>query len=104
MSTLEVKRLFGEFAFRPRGSSAVEIDQVWVEANLVTVELPLLGTVRCHRRYAAVLDSVLQGLVDDGLADVIDPGAFEGCWNPRRIAGSRPGTGACTDCGRSSGV
>ncbi len=88
LSSIEVKQIFGEFAFRPNGPSAIEIDPAWTEANLVTVDLPLLGQVKCHRIFAEVLREVMQGLVDDDRADVIDPGAFQGCWNPRRIAGS----------------
>ncbi|MGH1490432.1 MAG: M15 family metallopeptidase [Acidimicrobiales bacterium] len=88
LSAIEVKKIFGEFAFRPIGGSAIEIDPAWTEANLVTADLPLLGPARCHRVFAEILIDVLQSLIDDGLEDVIDPGAFQGCWNPRRIAGS----------------
>ncbi len=88
LPTIEVKKIFGEFAFRSQGPSAIEIDPRWIEANLVTAELPLLGQARCHRVFAEILTEVLQGLIDDGLADVIDPSAFQGCWNARRIAGS----------------
>ena len=87
LSQIEVKQVFGEFAFRPTGSR-IEIEPGWIEANLVTVDLPLLGPARCHRVFARSLEAVLQGLVDDGLGDLIDPGAFQGCWNPRTIAGS----------------
>lgn len=85
---LVVKQLFGEFAYRPRPGGRVEIDPSWTEANLVTVDIPLLGQVRCHRVYADLLAEVMAGLVADGLEDVIDPGAYQGCWNPRFIAGS----------------
>ena len=85
---ITVKQRFGEFAYRPMGGGRIAIDPAWVDANIVAVDLPLIGEARCHRRYATVLASVLQGLVDDGLSDLIDPSAFEGCWNPRFIAGS----------------
>ena len=88
LPAIEVKQRFGEFAFRPEGASAVRIEPDWVEANIVTVDLPVVGSTRCHRLFAEALTGVLQSLVDDGLADVIDPQAFQGCWNPRRIAGS----------------
>lgn len=87
LSQIEVKQTFGEFAFRP-GEPTVEIDPAWIEANLVVADFPLLGQARCHRVFAEALTEVLQGLIDDGLADLIDPGAFQGCWNPRTIAGS----------------
>ena len=89
LSQIAVKQIFGEFAFRPTSSGqGLEIDPDWVEANLVVADFPLLGQARCHRLFAEVLGEVLQGLVDDGLEDLIDPGAFQGCWNPRTIAGS----------------
>ena len=87
LSQIEVKQTFGEFAFRPSGS-AIELDPAWVEANIVTVDLPLLGRARCHRVFAETLSTVLQSLVDDDLGELIDRQAFQGCWNPRTIAGS----------------
>lgn len=87
LSQIEVKQTFGEFAFRPSGAS-IEIDPAWVDANLVMVDLPLLGPTRCHRVFAETLGAVMQSLIDDGLGDLIDPRAFQGCWNPRTIAGS----------------
>lgn len=88
LAQLQVKELFGEFAFRRRADGSLEIDPAWVEANIVTVDLPLLGATKCHRLYTPILTEVLQGLIDDGLSEVIDPVAFQGCWNPRFIAGS----------------
>ncbi len=88
LAQLRVKEIFGEFAHRPRSGGAIEIDQDWVDQNIVSVDLPLLGTTKCHRIYADILTEVLQGLIDDGLEDVIDPAAFQGCWNPRFIGGS----------------
>ena len=85
---LTVKQEFGEFAYRPSSGGAIVIDPAWLEANIVTVEIPLLGSTRCHRHYAEILIEVMQGLVDDGLEDIIDPGAFRGCWNPRFIGGT----------------
>lgn len=85
---LTVKQLFGEFAYRPRSGGRVEIDPGWTEANLVTVDVPLLGEIRCHRVYAELLTEVMTSLVADGLDEVIDSGAYQGCWNPRFIAGS----------------
>lgn len=88
LAQLRVKEIFGEFSYRPRSGGAVEIDPAWVEANIVSVDLPLLGMTKCHRVFAEILTEVLQGLIDDGLEDLIDPDAFQGCWNPRFIGGS----------------
>jgi hypothetical protein len=88
-SQIVIKQEFGEFAYRPpkRGTRFV-IDPAWVKENIVSVRIPLLGSVRCHRRYVEQLAAVMQSLVDDGFNDVIDQRAFRGCWNPRFIAGT----------------
>lgn len=83
-----IKRSFGEFAYRPTSQGRFQIDPDWVAEHIVDVHIPLLGRTQCHRDYAALLTAVMQGLIDDGLADVIDASAFRGCWNPRYIAGS----------------
>ncbi len=87
-SQAAIKLQFGEFAYRPSGGGQVIIDPAWVEEHIVTVDIPLLGLTRCHKDFAALLTEVMQSLVDDGLAEVIDPADFAGCWNPRFIAGS----------------
>ena len=88
LAQIRVKEIFGEFAFRPGSGGTVQIDPDWVEANIVTVDFPLLGATRCHRVFSEIVEEVMQGLVDDGLEDVIDSSAFQGCWNPRFISGS----------------
>jgi hypothetical protein len=97
-----IKQEFGEFAYKkPSRGTRFEIDPSWVAENIVSVNIPLLGSTRCHKRYAELLTEVMQGLIDDGLEEVIDLGAFRGCWNPRYIAGttrlSRHAFGAAAD-------
>jgi D-alanyl-D-alanine carboxypeptidase len=96
-----IKEKFGEFSYRPVGGGRFEIDPDWMAANIVTTTLPLVGETKCHRAMVPILRDVLQGLVDDGLASVIDPAAFQGCWNSRFIAGtdrlSRHAFGAAVD-------
>ena len=84
-----VKDVFGEFAFRDvPGERDVVIEQAWVEQNIEVREVPLLGSIRCHR---AVFDDVVAALEQvraTGLADSIDPRRYGGCWTPRRISPS----------------
>ena len=99
---VRVKEALGEFAYvPPANGSRFDIDPDWLEANIVVVELPLLGRTPCHRVFVARLEPVLQSLIDDGLEDIIDPAAFFGCFNPRLIAGttriSRHAFGAAAD-------
>ena len=87
-SQIFIKQEFGEFAYRPISRGRFEIDPAWMEANIIEVEIPLLGKTVCHRKYAALLTEVMKDLDDHGLDGVIDPGAFRGCWNSRYISGS----------------
>ena len=84
-SQIAIKTMFGEFAFRPTGGDQIEIDPAWVEANIVEVEIPLLGNDKCHRRFVAMLREVMLGLEEAGLSEAIDPSAYLGCWNSRFI-------------------
>ncbi|MDA0653966.1 MAG: M15 family metallopeptidase [Proteobacteria bacterium] len=87
-----IKARFGEFALRladfAPGATGLARDAAWVEANLVTDVLPILGEVRCHRALLDAVQGALTELRDSGLAFLVDPAAFRGCDNPRRIAGS----------------
>lgn len=50
--------------------------------------MPLLGEVTCHRTVLAALADALARLEEAGRGDVIDLDGYQGCWNPRTIAGS----------------
>jgi hypothetical protein len=97
-----IKATFGEFAYR-RHSSGRNVDQdpAWTAANIVTAEVPVLGTIRCHRLLVPLVERALRELEAEGLASLVDPAAFAGCWNPRLIdegAGlSRHAWGAALD-------
>lgn len=86
-SQIAIKTMFGEFAYRPIGGDFIEIDPAWLEANIVEVEIPLLGNDKCHRQFVAKLSGAMIELERAGLADAIDPSAYLGCWNSRFIRG-----------------
>jgi hypothetical protein len=80
-----IKARFGEFAYQ--GSSGpVTIDPAWVARNIVTVDLPVLGRTTCHRSLVPALRGALEDLVAANLDHLV--ASFEGCFNPRTIAGS----------------
>ncbi|MDY7100948.1 MAG: M15 family metallopeptidase [Actinomycetota bacterium] len=56
---IEVKTRFGEFAVRPTGGRDVEIEPAWMAANVVDVQLPVVGASRCHRLVVDTLTSAL---------------------------------------------
>ena len=89
LSLAEVKERFGEFAFRPReGVREIDIDPSFADTHIVTVDVPILGTVTCHRDIVGDLRGALEAIVGAGLADEIEPDRYAGCYYPRRIATS----------------
>ena len=82
-----VKKVFGEFTVNSTHADPFEVDPEWFEANIITEQLPLVGTVTCHRSLMPLLSEALTALSLDR-PGVVDSSGFEGCWNPRFVAGS----------------
>lgn len=95
VSTARLKERFGEFAYRPTGNGdQIEIEPGWVEENIVTVDLPILGVFKCHRKVVPYLEAAMDDIVRAGLTGQIDPVDFQragGCFNPRMIRGGDKG-------------
>jgi hypothetical protein len=82
----EVKQRFGAFAYRPlEGERAIEIEPGFVDEHMVEADVPILGTVFCHRGIIEPLRAALAEVVSIGAADEIDPAKFGGCFAPRRV-------------------
>jgi hypothetical protein len=100
-SQIAIKTMFGEFALRPTQGDFIEIDPAWLEANIIELEMPLLGNDKCHRKFVAILTDAMRQLERAGQADAIDSSAYLGCWNSRFIRGrsdlSRHAWGAAAD-------
>jgi hypothetical protein len=77
---------FEPFTFHQRDGGRIRIDPAWVEANIVSVELPLLGRTRCHHLIVPQLQAALEELIDRGLDEHVDGGDYGGCWVPRHIS------------------
>ena len=84
-----IKKQFGEFAYRPGQNLTFAIEPGWVETNLVTSNVPLLGQVTCHRNLLPALAGAMEELEERNLAFLVDPSGFRGCFNPRYIANRR---------------
>lgn len=96
-----IKKHFGEFAYRPAQDLTFVIEPDWVEANIITSNVPLLGQVTCHRNLLPALVRAMEELEERNLAFLVDPSGFRGCFNPRYIANrkgiSRHAWGAAID-------
>lgn len=75
----------GSFRYKYFADGSVEPEPSWVQANIRTETVPLLGRVTCHRVMLPQLRSALTEIVDRDLADRIHPGDYGGCYVPRFI-------------------
>jgi len=82
-----VKLAFGEFAAILHADHVyLTIQPSWVERNIVTTQVPLLGTVTCNRRLIPMVRGALNEVVRRGLAGLIK--VYSGCWAARTVARS----------------
>jgi D-alanyl-D-alanine carboxypeptidase len=83
------KALLGEFAARPTPAPGgwITIDPAWVARHIVTAPVPILGRVTCNRAVIAPLRGALTEVARRGLARLVDPGDYAGCYAARVIAG-----------------
>jgi hypothetical protein len=80
MPPLLLKRTFGEFQAHPGTGTALVIDPSWVQDNIRSATLPLLGTVTCNDRIITLLKQVVRGLGRSQQTDLItDVGT---CYDP----------------------
>lgn len=81
LSLAQVKRIFGEFWYRPASGISIAIDPAWTRANIVETSVPLLGRARCHRLIIPMLQGAMNELRAAGLSRLV--GSFAGCHAPR---------------------
>lgn len=82
-----IKEAFGEFAYRPGTDATFAVDSRWREDSIATADVPLLGTLRCHRNLLPALTEAMKELEERNLGSLVDQS--QGCFNPRFIAGGR---------------
>ncbi|HJR44498.1 MAG TPA: M15 family metallopeptidase [Actinomycetota bacterium] len=87
---LSVKNTFGEFAARPLPDGRIEVDPRWIDANIRTAQVPILGKVACHRTLIPQLRAALAEVRAEGLGHTINTSQYGGCYGPRFI-GLEPG-------------
>ena len=80
--------LVGTYRYRSLGDGRIAPDQAWVAEHIRTEQVPILGTVTCHKDLFPQLRAALLEVRDTGLAGEINPDEYAGCYYPRFIAGS----------------
>ena len=82
-----MKQVFGEFSASVRSDGVfLDLDPRWVDRNIVTRTVPLLGSVTCHRKLFPPLIAALADLVAEGLGELAE--VYSGCWVARTVARS----------------
>jgi D-alanyl-D-alanine carboxypeptidase len=80
---LLVKKTFGEFVARDVGDGTIEIGSGWLEENIRTDVVPILGEIQCHRLLFPQLKEALRDVRREGLSHAIHQDS--GCFAPRFI-------------------
>lgn len=71
------------FTYQSVGDGTIRIDPGWVARNIVSVDMPIIGRVTCHRAIVEQMHAALQEIEAAGLAGEIYQ--YSGCWVPRHI-------------------
>lgn len=72
-------------AFRTVDDGFIKPESGWIERNIGTKTLPIVGEVNCHRLLLPQLNAALEELETAGLATLVDPSQYGGCYVPRFI-------------------
>ncbi len=80
-----IKQALGEFSYTEREGATFTQEQAFIDDNIITAEVPILGEVTCHRVLIEMLRGAMDQLSREGLAHLVDPAGNAGCWNPRLI-------------------
>ena len=77
--------LGGTMTFTILEDGWIQPDDAWVEANIATSTVPILGDVTCHRVMLPQLAEALAEIERQGLASLIRAEDYAGCYAPRFI-------------------
>jgi hypothetical protein len=80
-----LKEDFGEFAASPAAGGFLHVDRKWEGAHIVDAPVPILGHVRCNSAIVPQLRGALGEIERQGLAHLIDPSEYGGCFVPKFI-------------------
>jgi hypothetical protein len=78
----------GIFNYTVLGGGRIAPDPAWVRDHITTEVVPILGAVTCNRLIFPQLKAALGSIVTLGLAHLIHPDEYAGCYYPRFIAGT----------------
>jgi hypothetical protein len=84
-----LKRRFGEFTAFPTSEGRLDIDDEWIDANIMSREIERVGTVSCHKKVLALLRKAMAEVpIEASLGDIGD--CFDESWTPDMPQGILP--------------
>ena len=83
-----MRKAFGVLPYQETPDGKIIPDPAWVRANIVRAQVPIVGWVTCHRLMIPQLSGALAELEARGLAGLIHPDQYEGCYVPKLIEDS----------------
>ncbi len=76
----------GTFRYTTNADGTITQDPAWVQNFIVSKRVPIFtGAVKCHKVMIPQLTAALKEIEDAGLAHLIDPKQYGGCYVPRHI-------------------
>lgn len=77
--------VIGEMRFQILKNGFIRPDPSWVAANIASASVPIIGTINCHRLMIPRVRAAMEAIQEAGLARLIRPGDYGGCYVPRFI-------------------
>jgi hypothetical protein len=77
--------VIGAMSFEILKGGFIRPDPAWVDANISAGEVPVIGSITCHRVMFPQLRGALTEIQTRGLDRLIRPGDYGGCFVPRFI-------------------
>jgi hypothetical protein len=83
------QRAIGSFRFTANEDGTITQDKTWVANHIVRRRVPILGSVTCHKVMIPQLEAALKEIQSAGLAGLVKPGQYGGCYVPRFVGRDR---------------
>jgi hypothetical protein len=77
--------IIGTMNYRILDDGFIKPEKAWVDSNIATASVSIIGEVTCHRLMIPQLQAALSEIESAGLADELRPDDYGGCYVPRFI-------------------
>lgn len=77
--------LIGTMNFKILDDGFIRPSRRWIDTNIATTTVPIVGEVSCHRLLLPQLEAALAEVEAEGLSSLLRPDDYGGCYVPRFI-------------------